>query len=92
MLSLAANDSEQGRAMGNNQSIQVGAEAISGLAGGALAAVLITLPLPVFAGVALAGGLMLARLGRRRPLKRPTLTSGADPGPETAVPDNARPF
>ena len=92
MLSLAANDSGQGRAMGNNQSIQVGAEAISGLVGGALAAVLIELPLPVFAGVALAGGLMLVRLGRRRPVERQTVTSGADPGPETAVPNNARPL
>ena len=34
MLSLAADEAKQGRAMGNNQSIQVGAESISGLAGG----------------------------------------------------------
>ena len=59
--------SEQGRAMGNNQSMQVGAESLSGLAGGALAAIEVELPLLVFAGVAVAGGLTLARLTRRRP-------------------------
>jgi MFS family permease len=68
MLSLAASDQEQGRAMGNNQSMQVGAESLSGLAGGALAAILITLPLLVFAGVAVAGSLLLANLARRRSL------------------------
>ena len=66
MLSLAASDQEQGRAMGNNQSMQVGAESLSGLAGGALAAILITLPLLVFAGLAVAGSLLLANLARRR--------------------------
>ena len=66
MLSLAADDSEQGRAMGNNQSIQVGAESLSGLVGGALAAILIELPLLAFAGVAVAGSLVLASLSRHR--------------------------
>jgi hypothetical protein len=42
MLSLAASDQEQGRVMGNNQSMQVGAESLSGLVGGALAAILIS--------------------------------------------------
>jgi predicted MFS family arabinose efflux permease len=65
MLSLAAPDQEQGRAMGNNQSMQVGAESLSGLAGGALVAILITLPLLVFAGLA-AGSLLLVNLARRR--------------------------
>jgi MFS family permease len=72
MLSLAAGDEEQGRAMGNNQSLQVGAEALSGLAGGALAAVLVKLPLLVFAGAAALGGLMLTRRGAR---------TSADPAP-----------
>ena len=71
MLSLAASDQEQGRAMGNNQSMQVGAESLSGLVGGGLAALVITLPLLVFAGVAVTGSLMLANLGRR---KSPTPT------------------
>jgi MFS family permease len=67
MLSLAADDQEQGRAMGNNQSMQVGAESLSGLAGGALAAIEVELPLLVFAGVAVAGGVLLANLTRRKP-------------------------
>jgi DHA1 family tetracycline resistance protein-like MFS transporter len=67
MLSLAADDREQGRALGNNQSMQVGAEALSGLVGGVLAAVLVKLPLLVFGGIAIAGGLMLASLRRRVP-------------------------
>jgi MFS family permease len=65
MLSLAASDRDQGRAMGNNQSMQVGAESLSGLVGGALAAIVITLPLLVFAGAAVAGSLLLANRGRR---------------------------
>lgn len=62
MLSLAADDQEQGRAMGNNQSMQVGAEALTGVAGGAFAAVLIKLPLLVFAGAAVVGGAMVGRV------------------------------
>jgi DHA1 family tetracycline resistance protein-like MFS transporter len=65
MLSLAAEDREQGRAMGNNQSMQVGAEALTGLAAGALAAIFVKLPLLVFAGAALVGSAMLSRLRRR---------------------------
>jgi MFS family permease len=64
MLSLAAEDSEQGRAMGNNQSMQVGAEALTGLAGGALAALRVKLPLLVFAGAAVVGSALLLRLRR----------------------------
>jgi DHA1 family tetracycline resistance protein-like MFS transporter len=64
MLSLAADDREQGRAMGNNQSMQVGAESLSGVASGALAANVIKLPLLTFAGAAIVGALALARLGR----------------------------
>src|ERR1700684_1268430 len=74
MLSLAASDQEQGRAMGNNQSMQVGAESLSGLAGGALVAILITLPLLVFAGLAAGSLLLLANLARRRsPASTPTI-------------------
>jgi MFS family permease len=65
MLSLAADDDEQGRAMGNNQSVQVGAESISGLVGGALAAIVVKLPLLVFAGAAIAGSVLVTRLSRR---------------------------
>ena len=66
MLSLAADDREQGRAMGNNQSMQVGAESLSGLAGGGLAAIAVKLPLLVCAAAALLGSTVLAQL-RRRP-------------------------
>jgi DHA1 family tetracycline resistance protein-like MFS transporter len=68
MLSLAADDREQGRAMGNNQSMQVGAESLSGLVGGALAAIVIKLPLLVFAGAAIVGALALAPRHRREPV------------------------
>jgi MFS family permease len=69
MLSFAAGDDEQGRAMGNNQSMQVGAESLSGLAGGVLASIAVKLPLLAFAGVAILGGLAL---GARRPVPTPT--------------------
>src|SRR5262245_48117429 len=45
MISVAVRADEQGHAMGNNQSLQVGAEALSGLLGGVLAAVVVKLPL-----------------------------------------------
>ena len=67
MISLAVGDEEQGRVMGNNQSLQTGAEAVSGLAGGLLAAVLIQLPLLVFAAMALAGATRLWFVRRSRP-------------------------
>jgi DHA1 family tetracycline resistance protein-like MFS transporter len=62
MLSLAAADSVQGRVMGNNQSMQVGAESLSGLVGGSLAAAAIKLPLLVFAGAAVCGGFAFTRI------------------------------
>jgi MFS family permease len=65
MLSLAAHDSVQGQVMGNNQSMQVGAESLSGLVGGGLAAAAIKLPLLVFAGAAIFGGLALTRVRPR---------------------------
>jgi hypothetical protein len=65
LLSLAAGDREQGRAMGNNQSMQVGAESLSGLGGGALAAILTSLPLLVCAGSALTGALLLTRQSKK---------------------------
>jgi DHA1 family tetracycline resistance protein-like MFS transporter len=62
MISLAAGAREQGRVLGNNQSLQVGAEALSGLVGGALASIVVKLPLLVFAGVAIAGALWLSTM------------------------------
>ncbi|MGH2989743.1 MAG: MFS transporter [Solirubrobacterales bacterium] len=68
MVSLAAGAREQGRVLGNNQSLQVGAEALSGVVGGVLAAIVVKLPLLAFAGVAIAGALLLASIPRRAPL------------------------
>jgi MFS family permease len=59
MISLASRAREQGRVLGNNQSLQVGAEALSGIVGGALAAIVVKLPLLVFAAVAIVGALVL---------------------------------
>jgi MFS family permease len=53
LVSESVGPAEQGKALGNNQSLQVGAEALSGVAGGALASIVVKLPLPVLAGVAL---------------------------------------
>ena len=45
--------------MGNNQSLQVGAEALSGLVGGLLAAVVVKLPLLVLGVVAMVASAVL---------------------------------
>ena len=78
MLSLAADDREQGRAMGNNQSMQVGAESLSGFAGGALAAIATKLPLLVCAAAALLGSTTLAPLHRRKSAAEPTPAAGSE--------------
>ena len=63
MLSMAAGSADQGEVMGNNQAMQVGAEALSALIGGLLAAIVVKLSLIVLGGVAIvaAGALMLRR-------------------------------
>lgn len=71
MVSAAAPPDEQGAALGANQSLQVGAEALSGLAGGLLAALSTTLPLPVMGLMALAGVALLARPAARASVGRP---------------------
>lgn len=63
MLSLAVRDDEQGSVLGNNQSIQVGAEALSGLAAGLLATLDLRLPLVALGIVSI----MAAALIMRRP-------------------------
>jgi MFS family permease len=60
LLSNAANPEEQGRVMGNNQAIQVGAEALSGLAAGFLAAVVIKLPLVVLGTISVVAAALVA--------------------------------
>jgi MFS family permease len=52
-ISAAVAADEQGLALGSNQALQVGGEAVSGLVGGALAAIVSGLPLVVFGVVAL---------------------------------------
>ena len=54
LLSKATSEAEQGRIMGNNQALQVGAEALSGLFGGLTAALFVELPLILLGLVAMA--------------------------------------
>ena len=61
--------------MGNNQSLQVGAEALSGIVGGLLAAAVVKLPLVVFAVLALIGAAVLTRTPRSE-----AAGAAADPG------------
>ena len=71
--------------MGNNRSMQVGTESLSGLAGGALAAIVIKLPLVVFAGAAVAGSLMLANLAHARPPGHSSSILDVQPGPSSGT-------
>jgi len=59
LLSNAADADDQGQVMGNNQALQVGAEALSGLVGGLLAAVFVKLSLIVLGMVAIVAALLL---------------------------------
>jgi DHA1 family tetracycline resistance protein-like MFS transporter len=58
-LSGLVSGERQGRVLGNNLAIQVGAESMSALLGGFLAAMLIPLPLLTYGLVAVLGGLLL---------------------------------
>lgn len=71
MISLAARSDQQGRVLGNNQGLQVGAEALAGLAGGALAAIVVKLPILVWASVALAAVALLTLTTARQPVGAP---------------------
>ena len=64
LLSNAADASSQGKAMGNNQALQVGAEALSGLAAGFLAAIVIKLPLIILGIIAITAAALTAFLLR----------------------------
>ena len=59
LLSGLVRGERQGRVLGNNLAIQVGAESLSALLGGFLAAMLIPLPLLTYGIVAVLGGLLL---------------------------------
>jgi MFS family permease len=64
IISEAVSGSEQGSALGSNQSLQTGAEALSGVVGGVLAAVAVFLPLTAMAALALVACSLLVREGR----------------------------
>ncbi|MBV9654339.1 MAG: MFS transporter [Acetobacteraceae bacterium] len=72
LLSAQVGPDEQGRVMGGNQALQVGAEAVSGALSGALAAVSPLLPLPVLGAAALLGAVWLLAV---RPARALTLRS-----------------
>jgi len=59
MLSTAVGDDRQGSVMGNNQSLQVGAEALSCLLAGYLASFIVKLPLLVLGAVAIVAAAIL---------------------------------
>jgi DHA1 family tetracycline resistance protein-like MFS transporter len=61
MISDAVDAERQGGALGANQSLQVGAEGVSGLAGGALATVSTVFPLPAMGALAALGVGLLSR-------------------------------
>jgi DHA1 family tetracycline resistance protein-like MFS transporter len=60
LLSNAAEGRDQGQVMGSNQAIQVGAESLSGLVAGLLAAIVVKLPLLVLGGISLLAALLVA--------------------------------
>jgi hypothetical protein len=76
MVSGAVDAEQQGSALGSNQSLQVGAEAVSGLAGGALAAISTALPLPAMGALALLGAGLLSRPAARDAAAPPAPTPG----------------
>jgi MFS family permease len=59
LLSRAAVEAEQGRVMGNNQALQVGAEALSGFLGGLAAALMVELPLVLLGLLAIMAAMFL---------------------------------
>ena len=65
LLSRAASEAEQGRVMGNNQALQVGAEALSGFVGGLAAALMVELPLLLLGLLAIAAALFLQARARK---------------------------
>lgn len=64
VISSRASSEEVGRVMGNNQSLQVGAEALSASLAGFVAAIAINAPFYLFAAMGAAGGALLLRLRR----------------------------
>jgi DHA1 family tetracycline resistance protein-like MFS transporter len=79
MISQAVGPDEQGSALGSNQSLQVGAEGLSGLAGGGLAAISTALPLPAMGALALVGSGLLMRPGAQAAASPALSSPGARP-------------
>ncbi len=63
ILSNAVSMERQGRVLGNNQALQVGAESLSAVAGGAMAALFVPLPLIAFGGLLIGCALLLFLFG-----------------------------
>ncbi len=62
ILANAVSAERQGRVMGNNQALQVGAESLSAVIGGGLAGLLVPLPLFAFGLLLIGAGILLAFL------------------------------
>ena len=75
ILANAVSAERQGRVMGNNQALQVGAESLSAAIGGALAGILIPLPLVAFGVLLIGAGLMLVFVpaASQLPVQQPAL-------------------
>jgi DHA1 family tetracycline resistance protein-like MFS transporter len=59
LLSVSVDERDQGRVMGNNQALQVGAESLSGIIGGLLAVVMVKLSLITLGVVAVVAAAVL---------------------------------
>jgi MFS family permease len=73
-LSTLVGPERQGRVLGNNLALQVGAESLSAFLGGFLAAILVPLPLITYGIVAVVGGLIL--ITYKRPAQSGSSTGG----------------
>jgi len=74
-LSTLVGPERQGRVLGNNLALQVGAESLSAIIGGFLAAILIPLPLITYGIIAVIGGLLLITYKQGR--KSDSISEGA---------------
>gem|GEM_PF-591321 len=68
ILANSVEGDREGRVMGNNQALQVGAEGIGAVLGGVLAAVMVALPLMVFGVLLILTGALLSTLPRTAPV------------------------
>jgi MFS family permease len=81
LLAEAATEADQGRAMGNNQALQVGAEALSGFLGGLAAALMVELPLILLGLLAIAAAMFLKiAIGRHKADSSPQIAESTVSG------------